>query len=130
MKLTTIGTVIAERTLDLSPRGNVIVRIGKPRKTRGFNDYFCPFEIRGLSQHWLSYIVGLDSMQSLELALKHIGALLYMSDEAKAGRLGWVGDNDLGFPRSDLMSDLRPAPRKATTRKATHSSSRKRSKRA
>jgi len=35
MKLTTIGTVIAERNLELAPRGEVMVRIGKPRKFRG-----------------------------------------------------------------------------------------------
>jgi hypothetical protein len=108
LKLTTIGTVIATRTLDL-PRGRrVIVKIGKPRKFRGDDSYFCPFEIHGLATSGIRYAGGVDPVQALELAMKIIGVTLYISNESKAGKLTWLGDRNLGFPVTDNCLDLVP----------------------
>jgi hypothetical protein len=127
LKLTTVGTVIATRALDL-PRGRrVIVKIGKPRKFRGSDSYFCPFEIRGLSRHKIFYQGGVDPVQALELTMKIIGVALYTSDEAEAGKLTWLGDRNLGFPVPDSVADLIPKTGKPK-RTARRSSSRTGSK--
>ena len=68
----TIGTVIAERTLDLTPDAKVVVRIGKPRKFRGGGDYFCPFEIRWPDRSRIARAGGVDAVQALDLALKMV----------------------------------------------------------
>ena len=106
MKLTTIGTVIAERRLKLSPRVEVIVRIGKPRKFRGYDSYFCPYEILWPDRRRISHHGGVDAVQALELAMKMIATDLYTSPHA--AKLTWLGRRDLGFPVLEAIRDLVP----------------------
>jgi hypothetical protein len=102
MELTSIGTVIARRVLELRGGGSVIVELGKPRRFRGgAADYYCPVRIRGLGEDYISYASGVDAFQALDLVFTYIGSQLYSSDEAKAGRHSWEGGTvkgDLGFP--------------------------------
>ena len=57
-------TPIAERRLN--PRGasrrSVVVSLGKPRKTKGADDWNCPFRIRGAGIHKVDMV--LESMRS------------------------------------------------------------------
>lgn len=106
MKLTTIGTVIAERTLDLAPRSKVVVRIGKPRKFRGDGNYFCLYEILWPGKRRISYCGGVDAIQALELAMSMIATDLYTSPVA--AKLTWLGRRDLGFPILKAIRDLVP----------------------
>lgn len=101
MKLTSVGTVIAVRELDLLGGGKATVTIGKPEKFPDADDYYCPYQISGIKRSNVRYAGGVDAVQALELALKMIGADLYTSDEAKAGALSWKGSDkgDLGFPQ-------------------------------
>lgn len=126
MKLTTVGKVVAERTLDLESGERVIVRIGKPRKFRGNDSYFCPIEVRWPDRARISYSGGVDAMQALHLGLQMIGTRLYTSQEAMRGELTWLGGRDLGFPVPDIIADMVPkdSGHKALKPKARRSSSR------
>lgn len=112
MKLTSIGTVIARRELTLRRGRKVTVELGKPRRFRGgAPNYYCPIRIRGLGDDYITYSGGVDAFDALDLAFVHLGALLYASDEAKAGKLSWdCGEvhGDLGFPIADIAADLVP----------------------
>ena len=119
MKLTTIGTVIAERKLRLFPHGSVVVRIGKPRKFRGDNNYFCPYEILWPDRRRISYCGGVDAVQALRLAMNIIATDLYTSPIA--AKLTWLGQGDLGFPALEAIRDLVPknkAPRRPSRKMA------------
>lgn len=103
MKLTSVGTVIAIRELDLLGGGKATVTIGKPEKFPDADDYYCPYQITGIKRSNVRYAGGVDAVQALELALKMIGVDLYTSDEARADALSWKGSSDkgdLGFPQS------------------------------
>jgi hypothetical protein len=111
MKLSSVGAVIATRVLVLSKRKKVTVMIGKPKKFRGGNDYYCPFQILGMDDEPVRYSGGVDPVQAIQLALMDIGTRLYSSKAAKAGRLSWnagSAEGDLGFPVPDVIRDLLP----------------------
>jgi hypothetical protein len=106
-----MSTVIAHRMMDLSvPAGaRAVVTIKQPQ--RDGNDYRCEFHIVGLGDKAInSYGMGVDSMQALILTIQLIGALLYASDEAKHGRISWLGMKNLGFPVPEVVADLVPEP--------------------
>jgi hypothetical protein len=109
MKLTDVGTVIATRELSLSAGKPVTVLIGKPEKFCDSDDYYCPYQILGFGNQRVRYAGGSDAVQALELTLKKIGADLYTSREAQAGKLSWHGEKNLGFPVPDVLSDLPPS---------------------
>lgn len=111
MILSSLGTVIATRELALGRRKKVIVRIGKARKFRGSPDCYCPVQISGLGDDRIISVGGIDAIQAFELALLHIGASLYYSDAAKAGKLSWdagQAPGDLGFPLLEGSETLLP----------------------
>ena len=78
-----------------------------------------PFRL-GARTGTLRYAVGVDTLQSLMLALQTIGADLYASAEYQAGRLKAFGDGDdhgdLGFPVIPGCEDLRRSNRQGEAR--------------
>jgi hypothetical protein len=101
MRLQTIGTVLAERTLELDASGSptsVRVLIGSPKKIPGSSEYFCPYQITGLGDETIRYTEGVDAAQAIYLAMEAIGTSLHSSREARAGRLTWYGEHAFGFP--------------------------------
>lgn len=118
MKLTSIGTVIAKRVLNLSGKRKVIVEIGKPRWFRGgAPDYYCPFRIRGLGKDFIFAGAGIDAVQALELTFIAIGSRLYFSAQGKAGELTWDAGQvagDLGFPLMETAEDDSMFPERVT----------------
>lgn len=98
-----IGDPVAVRTFVVlgDPPRQISVVIGKPRRHEGSEDYSCPYHVGGLGNGKSSFAVGIDGVQALQLAMRAIGALLYLSPEGKKGLLRWEGDDagDLGFPR-------------------------------
>ncbi len=106
-----MGAVIAHRKLTLSRARTVTVTIGKPKKFRGGNDYYCPYRITGIGQEQIGYAGGVDPVQALQHTLMKIGTDLYTSKEAKTGRLRWDAGStkgDLGFPVPNAIRDLVP----------------------
>jgi hypothetical protein len=93
------GGVIAERRLQ--PRGarrrTVVVSLGKPRKTKGSEDWECPFRISGAGIRHVEYGRGIDAFQALTMALEGIR---YFLDRASTP-LVWAGvlDDHTGFQR-------------------------------
>ena len=108
MKLTSVGTVIAQRELSVPTKATVSVVIGKPEPYPDGNGYYCPYQILGLGEQKIRSAGGQDTVQALILALRAIGVVLYTSREAKEGLLTWNGNADLGFPVPDSIRDLAP----------------------
>ena len=110
MKLDNIGTEIGVRVLKLSDGQSVTVRIGVPQEDG--RDYFCPYQIIGIGKEDVSYAMGVDALQALQLTLKKIGVTLYASNQARSGSLKWEAqtvEGDLGFPVTDSAKELLPA---------------------
>ncbi|WP_257457767.1 DUF6968 family protein [Archangium lipolyticum] len=99
-----LGTVIAERSLTIVGQGDSLarIRVGKPRKDRATNDYFCPFILLGVGEQKVRQAWGIDSMQALQNALQAIRIEL----ASHADDLRWEGGQDgwLGF--SQTLPDL------------------------
>jgi len=72
------GTVIAERRLHPrgAPRRSVVVSLGKPRQTKGFDDWECPFRISGAGIRRVEHGRGVDAFQALTMALEGIRHVL------------------------------------------------------
>jgi hypothetical protein len=101
MRLDTIGEVIATRSLLLvdEPSRELLVKIGKPQLTE-HNDYCCPIQVTGIGDESVHGIVGIDSIQALELAMRSLGSELQRLNTQHQGRIQW---NDapkgwFGFP--------------------------------
>jgi hypothetical protein len=112
VKLNDVGPLVATRALDLRGETKVMVRLGRPERFSDSEDYYCPYEIRGIGAEHVRYAGGVDAVQALELALKAIGATLYTSSEWQTKELTWNGGEDLGFPVPDSLSDLLPGASK------------------
>ena len=99
MRVDSIGDVIAVRRLYLIDRPNreVLVKLGKPAKTPGEDDFFCPFQITGIGDEAIEAIVGIDEFQALELTVKFIGARLERLNRDCGGQLRWECDEKGGF---------------------------------
>src|SRR5918996_6387450 len=95
-----IGNVIGERHLEFrnAPRKKLVVTLGKPRRTKGRQDWECPFRIKGADMTCLEFGYGVDALQALTSALEGIRVVL---DEI--GRpLAWSGvlPDHTGFHRN------------------------------
>lgn len=100
--------IIAKRTLIArveSGEKEVIINIFIPKEYDGA--WGCRTEIHWPDGVYESIIYGGDSVQSIDLALQNVGALLYFSDYHKSGQLRW-GDNykGYGFPVPKNARDL------------------------
>jgi hypothetical protein len=104
VKLTSVGQVIATRSIRYDGSKDVafIVKIGLPQPFRDSTDFFCPVQITPSSgdDAPVSYSVGIDSVQALQLALNNAGGILYGINIRYGGKLRWDGDEngDLGLP--------------------------------
>jgi hypothetical protein len=72
--LVPFGAVIAERRLNPpdAPGRSIVVSLGKPRKTKGADDWRCPFRIDGTGIRKVEYGYGVDAFQALTMALEGI----------------------------------------------------------
>jgi hypothetical protein len=99
-------TFIATRQLTLGGKPKRRVMVGIKAPTRDGVAYRCEFQIAGLGDGKIRYALGADGIQALLLALKTIGAELYMSTEAKNGLLTLDGSHDLDFPLPDVIASV------------------------
>jgi hypothetical protein len=108
LQLDNVGTVIATRELECRGAVPIVVLIGQPQPFPDYEDYYCPFQLRGYGDERIRYAGGVDAVQALELALQMIGTILYTSREAQEKRLSWNGAENLGFPVPKNLNDLVP----------------------
>ncbi|MBE8994040.1 DUF6968 family protein [Microcystis aeruginosa] len=87
-----LGEIIATRHYTvLSNNKKIVVKIGKPFVYNDSQDYVCPFQIIGLQDEKIKCIFGVDSIQSLLLALKAIKSYLDSYAEQENEILSWLG---------------------------------------
>ena len=97
-----IEDLIAERRLtlisDAGEAREIDVRIGKPKRSPGIDEFSCECQIVGLGESRVRRIFGIDAFQSLQLTLRFISTMLNHHREESRGRLYWhePGD-DMGF---------------------------------
>ena len=109
--MTEPSQVIATREFEAGAGRTIVVELYAPEPDPEPNgDFRCGHRISGSGwgEGKVRYTFGVDSMQALFLALQMIGALLYTSEEAKAGHLTWLGGTNLGLPLSKSIRDLEP----------------------
>jgi hypothetical protein len=94
MEKVKLGMVIAERTLFSPKKLEVRVRIGAPQKTTA-DDYITPYQIVGAGDEEVRFAAGLDSVQSLHLALQMVAADINYG--LKDYELRWADSDDSGF---------------------------------
>jgi hypothetical protein len=101
LKLTDIGTLIAERQLEGRENGkeySVIVRIGKPfHGEDNQGSWYCPYSIEVGGTQRLFYGAGVDSVQALRIAISMVETEL--TSTFRHLDLRWMGESDLGFSR-------------------------------
>ena len=93
-----VGVIIAQRRLHVrgAPRRTVLVTLARPRRTKGSEEWECPFRIKGAGIHRLEYGFGIDAFQALTMALEGIRYFLDRSPEP----LVWSAfDDHSGFQR-------------------------------
>lgn len=97
-----LSNVIARRKYfrvgDESRTPIVEVEIGKPEKSPQSNEEFlCSIRVKLPNSEQTETVYGIDELQTLQLALGHLGALLLRLDNSSD--LRWVGDEtgDLGI---------------------------------
>ncbi len=103
MRLTSVGQVIATRSIRYEGSKDIafVVKIGLPQPFGDVGDFYCPVQIvRSSGDAPVSYSVGIDSVQALQLAMKNVGGILFGINERCGGKLRWEGDEngELGFP--------------------------------
>jgi hypothetical protein len=93
-----VGRVIARRQLTRGRRTRpvALVEIGQPRKTRGHDDFFCPFRIKGVGDESVRAAYGVDAVQAMQLVSKAVAAELFRFPD-----LTWLGMVGTGFPAAD-----------------------------
>lgn len=99
MKITEITNPIAVRTL-CAGSDDVVVTIGKPETFEDSDDHFCPYAIDFLGKKKVSYAVGADAVQALQLAMRKIGFDLAYLKTPSSEPVTWLSDSpgDTGFP--------------------------------
>lgn len=94
-----VGSVIGVRRLLYrdAPTKKLVVTLGKPRRSKGRQEWECPFRIKGPGVARLEFGYGVDALQALTTALEGIRAML---DEI-GKPLAWSGvlPDHTGFQR-------------------------------
>ena len=86
-----LGKVIATRRLRGPAATVVTVQVGLPRKTRGLEEYSCPYYVRGVGDGLVRAAFGVDAVQALQLALRAVEATLARWPDMRLGRHGQAG---------------------------------------
>lgn len=85
-----------ERFYTLDEQDSVCIKIFQPYLDN--TDYRTDFTITRLDKPIQSHTYGVDSFQSIYLAMYKIGVMLYNSPEYKQGCLKYLNSNDLQLP--------------------------------
>jgi len=107
LNLKELGVLIASRSLSFADRDDITILIGQPFIPPDYGGNFCcPYQIKGIGDEKIRYGSGIDSLQALYIALINISTDLYPTEEARAGKVTWQGERDLGLPMADAIRDF------------------------
>ncbi|MEA3025701.1 MAG: hypothetical protein QOF91_986 [Alphaproteobacteria bacterium] len=99
--------LLATRVLRLEDRPGVEIPVRIFAPVQDDVDWTCRFEIGWPEGMLTRSVIGIDTIQALELALRMIGTILYSSDLHKSGRLMWQAPKQgYGFPVPNTIRDL------------------------
>src|SRR6266496_2248480 len=84
--LVKLGRVIARRRLTRGrgPRGVAVVEIGRARKNKGRDEYYCPYRITGVGDEKVRAAYGVDAVQAMQLVSKAVAAELFRYPDLKS----------------------------------------------
>lgn len=102
MQINTIDEVVAKRIYKIGTGEaalEVTVLLGKPVQFPDSSDFFAPYQIKGPGNEKIRCVGGIDSFQSLQLAMQMIGYDLAALNAKLDEKLVWEGDENgaLGF---------------------------------
>jgi hypothetical protein len=85
--------------MSVSGDRTVMVKLGMPLPFPEGAGYYAPFQVTGVGSEKVRYAGGIDAIQSIQLAMKMVGAYLGALTP-EGGDLCWEGGDkgDLGFP--------------------------------
>ena len=98
-----LGEIIAHRSLTKEKNGQnseILVLIGKPQQMDEGYAFITPYQLRGVGTENVRYAGGVDTIQSLQLAMKMIGVELEVLNNKPGIRISWdAGEQgEFGFP--------------------------------
>ena len=100
-QVTELGSKIAERKLEIHRFDGTVepvtVRIGIPFQVDGEQDYCCPYEISTETKTKLRGVLGIDSIQAVELVLAAVRADLVAWERKEMGTFKFLGEPGHGF---------------------------------
>ena len=72
-KVESIGEIVAHRKIDFvyddGEKESGEIKMGKPIKCDKYEDWYCPYEICTETKSKLRYMVGIDSLQAMDLSM-------------------------------------------------------------
>ena len=91
-----IGEAIAVREMefvyDTGLRENVVLRVGMPRECEDPEAWVCPYEIRSESHQKIFGMVGIDSLQALELTMKTLKVEIEYWERSRKGKFFFLDE--------------------------------------
>lgn len=93
-----LGDIIAERDLKTTDGRSLKILMGAPRQFDDGGGWWCPYQIVGAGDENVRIAGGVDGIQAVQLAMRKIGADIWLINEDLGGTLRWEGETDLGFP--------------------------------
>jgi hypothetical protein len=91
-----IGKIIATRNLifvwEDGSSEDVTVNIGAPYEMNSEGDYCCPYQLVSISHNKLHGIVGIDTLQALELTMKTLNCELEYWEKTFKGKFHFLGE--------------------------------------
>ncbi len=96
LNIKSLGEVIAVREMEfISNDGNkekAFLKIGKPFEHSKELDWCCPYELSTESDRKLFGMIGIDSLQALELTMKTLRVEIEHWEKSKNGRFYFLGE--------------------------------------
>jgi len=100
-KITELGQIVAERQLKLvlsnGVKQDAIIKIGMPFQFDDDGTWICPYELSGQDYNYKFGMVGIDSMQALQLTLKTLPSELERWARNDQGSFEYLGEPGAGL---------------------------------
>lgn len=95
MNLDRIEGISATRILRNKDGRNIEILFGTPKRIEGEDDFYCPFQVKGMGDEKVRYAIGVDSFQALILSLKRLSIYVNALPEVVNGEIIWLDESNL-----------------------------------